>query len=292
QAALGWYDACLSLVPLSNTAVRRDALEARSRCLSHVGRTDEALQTAHTLGTIATNMDHDCVVHTLVAAIQRQAGHLQGELSALTRLTSLRPLDAWHWRRLAAIYQELSRCARSSVQCNGEQSHSDSDGHSNGGSSCGSGSSRNCDTHRPSDNSDPSTACGFQSCIHSDSHDASTCALPNVGDEECLLIIAEWYVIIRYRLLLQLSSASQSAFILDRNLEAQANITSDLEKSGVGETTLMCMAEVLGEDLVTLGTTGDESQGTDEARSHDDTPNSIGQFEKRWFGRLYGVAHG
>ncbi|XP_032817322.2 uncharacterized protein C8orf76 homolog [Petromyzon marinus] len=333
-AALGWYDACLSLVPLSNTAVRRDALEARSRCLSHVGRTDEALQTAHTLGTIATNMDHDCVVHTLVAAIQRQAGHLQGELSALTRLTSLRPLDAWHWRRLAAIYQELSRCARSSVQCNGEQSHSDSDGHSNGGSSCGSGSSHNCDTHRPSDNSDPSTACGFQSCIHSDSHDASTCALPNVGDEaakrmsennKCATDVCtkaaaasagdaesmelmsgspavtdepeRWRLYacacrVRARLLLQLSSASQSAFILDRNLEAQANITSDLEKSGVGETTLMCMAEVLGEDLVTLGTTGDESQGTDEARSHDDTPNSIGQFEKRWFGRLYGVAHG
>ncbi|XP_061424851.1 uncharacterized protein C8orf76 homolog isoform X2 [Lethenteron reissneri] len=182
-AALGWYDACLSLVPLSNTAVRRDALEARSRCLSHVGRTDEALKTAHTLGTIATNTDHDCVVHALVAAIQRQAGHLQGELSALTRLTSLRPLDAWHWRRLAAIYQELSRCARGGEQCNGEQSHNGSDSHSNGGGSCGSGSSHNCDSHRPCDNSDPSTACGFQSCIHSDSHDASTCALPNVGDE-------------------------------------------------------------------------------------------------------------
>ncbi|XP_051879209.1 uncharacterized protein zgc:101716 isoform X3 [Pristis pectinata] len=107
QKALCEYTSSLALVPDTNIALRRDLQEARARCLSYLGREEDALHIAQKLRTEVTNTDHLTTVLNLNIQIYRNAGNLTQEICCLQQLISLHPLNPWYWKKLAEAYLGL-----------------------------------------------------------------------------------------------------------------------------------------------------------------------------------------
>ncbi|XP_072117408.1 uncharacterized protein C8orf76 homolog isoform X2 [Mobula birostris] len=109
QKALCEYASSLALVPDSNIALRRDLQEARARCLSYLGRDEDALDIAQELRSEVTNTDHLTTVLNLNIKIYHNAGNLMQELCCLQQLISLHPLNPWYWKKLAEAYHGLAQ---------------------------------------------------------------------------------------------------------------------------------------------------------------------------------------
>ncbi|KAK1806703.1 hypothetical protein P4O66_005206, partial [Electrophorus voltai] len=122
QSALDDYTACLSLVPSSNLSVKRDVLEGIARCYSHLGRTEDALETCDKLRKEATNTSHLTCILQLELSIHEGCGDLRSSTTCLQELCSLHPFNPWHWLKLARSYQclleypTLSECPRKPLE--------------------------------------------------------------------------------------------------------------------------------------------------------------------------------
>ncbi|KAF7247092.1 hypothetical protein EYD10_07105, partial [Varanus komodoensis] len=296
KKALCEYSGCLTLLPPSNLAMRRDVQESQARCLAHLGRQMEALEITETLGNGATNTDHVTVVLRLRLAIYRTVGHVAKMIECLHGLIMLHPFHPENWKLLGEAYMRLWQ-APGSLQGDGAPEESSPHTLSNEANlqsdkkySWGKEASlqfspqSSCEqcqrTEGPISTSGKPEA---QPRSKSDMFDSS-------GQEGSEIIrIYSCASFVRARLLFQLMQFSQSSFALECNLKAQQEIEDKIASFGLKESFLSLMTETMGEDLIPEKLKED-AQGEvrclgPSALTSAMTVSSV-EFKRKWFQRL------
>ncbi|XP_060756202.1 uncharacterized protein C8orf76 [Neoarius graeffei] len=113
QEAIEDYTACLPLVPNNNLSLKRDVLEGKARCYSHLGKSRQALEICEKLRNEATNTCHLTCVLQLEQSIHEGCGDVMSSISCLKQLCSLHPFNPWYWLNLAMSFQSLLKASTS-----------------------------------------------------------------------------------------------------------------------------------------------------------------------------------
>ncbi|XP_051879208.1 zinc fingers and homeoboxes protein 1 isoform X2 [Pristis pectinata] len=318
QKALCEYTSSLALVPDTNIALRRDLQEARARCLSYLGREEDALHIAQKLRTEVTNTDHLTTVLNLNIQIYRNAGNLTQEICCLQQLISLHPLNPWYWKKLAEAYlglvQALSsptvpsvpdckdgHCLRTSLQP-ARQAESSKTGpdcaqlqNVNKRSSMSVVCERQsiCPAHVSTEENSVLMLTGSRKAPGNVSSSYSTFGInleteSKIGGE----LRDQWLFacssFVRARLLLQMMKPQQASFVLERSQAVQEEISQQLSSLNLSEEVLNALTKTMGKDLFP-----ERIKNGAEAERCAAPPNSsalvnlaIGSgsdFEERWF---------
>ncbi|KFQ37146.1 Uncharacterized protein C8orf76, partial [Mesitornis unicolor] len=306
--ALCEYSNCLLLLPPSNIAMRRDVQEGQARCLSRLGRHQEALDIAEKMRNDATNTDHLTTVLSLQFAIYQGLENVEKKITCLQHLICLHPFNPWYWKLLAEAYMsllqhvsplvipetKLSRSEEVSVSDSGSNTSTgreiDLQPHGSEGQKEGSWSSRAAGTERE----DAVTCSSSQAvkefvCTSEDpertdkgNRAASESWEQNIGIKACASFI-------RARLLLQLTQSQLSSFVLENNVKGQKEIDDRVAQLGFTENSVLLVTEVMGQDLIPEKLK-EEFQGEVKCIGPSALSSlvtaSATEFEIKWFGNL------
>lgn len=318
QKALCEYTRSLALVPETNIGLRRDLLEARARCLCLLSREEEALEIAQELRLEVTNTDHLTALLNLLVLIYQSAGYLTKELSCLQQLVSLHPFSPWSWKKLAATYLRLVQGISSPVEltvlthknglCTKQKSIAvvsmevgiskvslqgsarpkhPSESHRG---------QRDCASLLDGENGNLAADCrktpqGAENngCFISGAADHIECSSETWVNLDDLWLFT-CASLVRARLLLQMVKPQQSSFVLERNLNAQEEITQAVFNLGLREEALSALTEVMGHDLSMDRFKGDDAETERLAVLPKSSMMTIMElcpdFEERWFTKL------
>ncbi|KFO85658.1 Uncharacterized protein C8orf76, partial [Buceros rhinoceros silvestris] len=271
--ALCEYSNCLLLLPPSNIAMRRDVQEGQARCLSRLGRHEEALDIAEKMRNGATNTDHLTTVLNLQLAIYQGLENVEKKIMCLQQLICLHPFNPWYWKLLAEAYmsllQSLSSLAIPETKVNQSEECSASDNsfkistgeeinlqrHRSDGQKEGPWSSRATEAERQNavtrSSSQPAKEllCTSEELGRTDGrkHTASESGKQNMSKKVKIKACASF---IRARLLLQLTQLQQSSFVLENNIKGQKEIDDKVAQLGFSENSLLLMTKVMEQDLI------------------------------------------
>ncbi|MEE6485496.1 hypothetical protein FKM82_014307 [Ascaphus truei] len=255
EKALCEFNTGFLLLPPSNTAMRRDVLESRSRCLLHLGRHTEALEIVAILKKGVSNTDHLTCALNLQLTIYSRLGNLLKAISCLQQLISLHPCNPWIWKRLAESYMGLSLAAPGVLTC---RTSSEGLNSFNLGIESLSVNEYTSTTDREKHRGEPCCLNHFvksKDTISCSDHTAQQGIVRRTAEEsdkplleKCTkreeLLMNACASFIRARLLLQLVQHQQASFVLENNLKAQEDIEEQLNIFGLKEQTQMLMTEV------------------------------------------------
>ncbi|KAM9386828.1 uncharacterized protein C8orf76-like [Phaethornis superciliosus] len=271
EKALCEYSNCLQLLPPSNIAMRRDVQEGQARCLSHLGRHQEALDIAEKMRNSATNTDHLTTVLNLQFAIYQGLENIGRKITSLQQLICLHSFNPWYWKLLAEAYMSLLESSSPLVipETNFNQSQEVSVSDSSFKTSAEE--EANLQPHK-SDSQKEDPCSGFASDTKrentvpcSQAVQEFLCAsekLERMDEGKCTASesweqniskkvgIKACASFIRARLLLQLTQLQQSSFALENNMKSQKEIEDKVAQLGFSENSLLLMTQVMGQDLV------------------------------------------
>uniref|UniRef100_A0A8C9F3I0 Uncharacterized protein n=1 Tax=Pavo cristatus TaxID=9049 RepID=A0A8C9F3I0_PAVCR len=249
EKALCEYSNCLQRLPPSNIAMRRDVQEGQARCLSQLGRHEEALDIAESMvnhRSGATNTDHLTAVLNLQFAIYRDLENVAKKIVCLQQLICLHPFNPWYWKSLAEAYMDLSQCV--SPLCIPETNLNQSEEVSDGSFKMSAGGEIHLQPHRSDcqregPRSGPAAETKSESAVTCSSSQAVTEMLctsdSDVGVKACASFV-------RARLLLQLTQLQQSSFALENNIKCQKEIDDKVAQFGLNENSLLQVTKVRG----------------------------------------------
>uniref|UniRef100_A0A8D2KQ92 Uncharacterized protein n=1 Tax=Varanus komodoensis TaxID=61221 RepID=A0A8D2KQ92_VARKO len=237
KKALCEYSGCLTLLPPSNLAMRRDVQESQARCLAHLGRQMEALEITETLGNGATNTDHVTVVLRLRLAIYRTVGHVAKMIECLHGLIMLHPFHPENWKLLGEAYMRLWQ-APGSLQ--GDGAPEESSPHTLSNEANLQSDKKYSWGKEASLQFSPQSSC--EQCQRTEGP-ISTSGKPEAQPRSKIFVL---FSLLIPRLLFQLMQFSQSSFALECNLKAQQEIEDKIASFGLKESFLSLMTEVSG----------------------------------------------
>ncbi|XP_069776376.1 uncharacterized protein C8orf76 homolog isoform X2 [Narcine bancroftii] len=307
QTALCEYTCSLALVPDTNITLRRDLQEARARCLSCLGREEDALEIAQKLRSEVTNTDHLTAVLNLHIQIYEKAGSLTQELCCLQQLISLHPLNLWYWKKLAETYLALARalpslsaphdpackdrsCPGASQQLAGESASlkAPSDGASER-------SPRSVGGVKQPVGVSAEQLVEVENVPSSGSTIASNAELESrMGGDLRHLWLFACSSFVRARLLLHLTKPQQQSFILERSLAVQEEISQQLSSLRLSEELLDVLNKAMGKDLLSErirnGAETEQCAANPSALAITGIESSL-DFEEKWFMKPIPQAH-
>ncbi|KAM6215276.1 uncharacterized protein C8orf76-like [Rhynchocyon petersi] len=249
QKALQEYSSISEKLSLTNFAMKRDVQEGQARCLTRLGRYEEALETAANLERNATNTDHLTTVLYLQFAICSSLQKLEETIFCLQKLICLHPFNPWSWGRLAEAYLTLGPGL--SAPCEPSQTRN-----------------RFTSSDRTFKSSDPPSRRSFPETLPKNSELSveANCSPSQRSEkvlrhpescmsEETEAVLTETQMkacasLTRTRLLLQLTQSQQTSFALERNLKTQQEIEEKMKGFRFKEKTLLLISEVMSEDIV------------------------------------------
>ncbi|XP_068528691.1 uncharacterized protein C8orf76 homolog [Anas acuta] len=306
EKSLREYSSCLLLLPPGNIAMRRDVQEGQARCLSQLGRHEEALDIAEKMRSGATNTDHLTTVLSLQLAIYQGLKNIEKELLCLQQLICLHPFNPWYWKLLGEAYTSLlgslSPLRVPETNTNGSEEVGVSDSHSK--------IPTGREIHLPGSQRE-----GLWSGLATKSEDTGTCSSSQAENETlCASHAPErkdkgkegaseaWEQsvskevgikacasFIRARLLLQLTQSQQASFALESNLRSQKEIDDKVARFGLTPTSLLLLSKVMGADLIPEKLK-EEFQGEVKCIGSSALASlvtaSASEFETKWFGEL------
>ncbi|XP_030046070.1 uncharacterized protein C8orf76 homolog [Microcaecilia unicolor] len=257
KKALQEYSSCLLLLPVSNTAMKRDVQESQARCLLHLGRHEEALGIAQKLRNRVMNIDHLTAVLNLQIAIHSSLSKWQKAISCLQQLVSLHPFNPSHWKKLAEAYINLAQTvSTSSVQ------QTPGEGLRNYGGSlvqCHKAPTMrepSCSNYSAEQNGRTASflkddQTGGQKDFSGTTQDGTKPFVYGLRTQENRkeIEIIACASFVRSRLLLQFMQSQQASFVLENNIKTQQEIEENLKSLALHEETLSWITEVMGEDL-------------------------------------------
>ncbi|XP_072117400.1 uncharacterized protein C8orf76 homolog isoform X1 [Mobula birostris] len=325
QKALCEYASSLALVPDSNIALRRDLQEARARCLSYLGRDEDALDIAQELRSEVTNTDHLTTVLNLNIKIYHNAGNLMQELCCLQQLISLHPLNPWYWKKLAEAYHGLAQglssptappvpdckgghCLRTSQQSarEAESSKTGPDCARLQGESKRSPMSETCERQLVCPASVSTEEHSVLMLTRSRKplepvNGSSSCSIiaanmeSKIGGELQRLWLFAYSSFVRARLLLQMMKPQQTSFVLERSQAVQEEISQQLSRLYQSEELLNVLTKTMGKDLLS-----EKIKNGADAEGCAAFPNSSAlsnvnietgsDFEERWFKKTHYIS--
>ncbi|XP_074997309.1 uncharacterized protein C8orf76 homolog isoform X1 [Calonectris borealis] len=312
EKALCEYSNCLLLLPPSNIAMRRDVQEGQARCLSRLGRHEEALDIAEKMRNGATNTDHLTTVLNLQFAIHQGLENVEKKITCLQQLICLHPFNPWYWKLLAEAYmsllQSLSPLVIPETILNQSEEVSVSDSgfktstgreihlqpHRSDGQKEGPWSSLATETNREN-----AVTCRSSQAVkeflctleepertHEGKRAASKSWEQNMSKKIGIKACASF---IRARLLLQLTQSQQSSFVLENNIKGQKEIDDEVARLGFNENSVLLMTKVMGQDLIPEKLK-EEFQGEVKCIGPSALSSlvtaSTTEFEIKWFGNL------
>ncbi|XP_054840341.1 uncharacterized protein C8orf76 homolog [Eublepharis macularius] len=305
KKALREYSSCLTLLPSSNIAMRRDVQESQARCLAHLGRHEEALEIAEVLRNGATNTDHVTTVLGLQLTIYRTVDHTEKIIECLQQLISLHPFHPEYWKLLAEAYMSLLpfpllASEADLPQSNGSSTNvvlSESLGNETGFQHCKKHTWRKDFSLPPPSKTNGSFASSEESqraeaCIDSlgklePQPTVESITFGTMGQEDIWIYACASFV--RARLLLQLIELHQSSFALESNLKMQQGIEGKVASFGLSRDVLFLMTEVMGEDL-TPEKLKEDAQGEVKCIGASSLTSLMtalmAGFESKWFQKL------
>ncbi|OXB82950.1 UNVERIFIED_CONTAM: hypothetical protein H355_009860 [Colinus virginianus] len=270
EKALCEYSNCLQLLPPSNVAMRRDVQEGQARCLSRLGRHQEALDIAERMRNSATNTDHLTSVLNLQFAIYRDLENIDKQIVCLQQLICLHPFNPWYWKSLAEAYLDLLQSL--SPLCIPEMNPNRSEGVSDGRFKVSARGDIDPQPHRSRCQREGP---GSSPAAETKSESAATCSSSQAVQETCAsdspgrkadgkhtapepweqdmvkdVGLKACASLVRARLLLQLTQLQQSSFALENNIKCQKEIDDKVAQFGLNENSLLQVTKVMGADLV------------------------------------------
>uniref|UniRef100_A0A673ULU8 ZHX1-C8orf76 readthrough n=1 Tax=Suricata suricatta TaxID=37032 RepID=A0A673ULU8_SURSU len=252
QKALLEYSSISEKLPSTNFALKRDVQEGRARCLVRLGRAAEALEVAANLENKATNTDHLTTVLQLQYAICSSLQNLEKTILCLQKLISLHPFDPWNWGKLAEAYLSLGPAP--SASCASSQKQTRSTFSDKSIQSAFTHPGKDCFLCFPETlPENPVFSVEASGSTEQKNESALGSVQSCVAGREAVLLEARVKAcasLIRTRLLLQLTQSQQTSFALEKNLRTQQEIEDKMKEFGFKEDTLLLIAEVMGEDIV------------------------------------------
>ncbi|KFZ52882.1 Uncharacterized protein C8orf76, partial [Podiceps cristatus] len=310
--ALCEYSNCLLLLPPSNIAMRRDVQEGLARCLSRLGKHEEALDVAEKMRNGATNTDHLTTVLNLQFAIFRGLENVGKKITCLQQLICLHPFNPWYWKLLAEAYVSLLQSSSPLVIPETNLNQSEEVSVNDSGFKTSTGREINLQPYRsdgPKEGpwSSLATEIKRENAVTCSSSQAVkeflyTSEEPERTDKGKRAASESWEQsvlkkvriracasFIRARLLLQLTQSQQSSFVLESNIKGQKEVDDQVAQLGFSENSLLSMTKVMGQDLIPEKLK-EEFQGEvkcigPSALSSLVTASAI-EFEIKWFGNL------
>ncbi|XP_039592676.1 uncharacterized protein C8orf76 isoform X2 [Polypterus senegalus] len=288
EKALYEYSSCLALIPCKNVAVRRDVLEAMSRCLCQMGRFNEALVIADQLRKESTNSSHMTAVLDLDVFIYQRNGDLTKMIPCLQQLITLHPYNASYWKKLGAAY-------KLSLNLNCTEDHR---------SLSSENKERKCDTdwcahcecpnhtrpHLVNRESSFSPHLFTEQCplyhysneTEKDATDENA-SKPLGEDNEITAWLKMCLCFVRAKLLLQIVSVQQSSFILEINSRSQREIEEVLRNLQLSKEMFYNLAKKMETEFI--------PEKMKEDNQENDSPSFLSSlqeqtgavFEKKWF---------
>ncbi|XP_030302225.1 uncharacterized protein C8orf76 homolog [Calypte anna] len=273
EKALCEYSNCLQLLPPSNVAMRRDVQEGQARCLSRLGRHQEALDIAEKMRNSATNTDHLTTVLNLQFAIYQGLENIGRKIMCLQQLICLHSFNPWYWKLLAEAYMSLLQSSSPAVIPETNSYQSEEVSVSDSSFKTSAEREANLQPHK-SDCEKEDPCSGFASetkrenavpCKSSQAVKEFLCAseeLERTDEGKCTASESGEQNIskkagtkacasfIRARLLLQLTQLQQASFALENNMRSQKEIEDKVAQLGFNEDSLLLMTKVMGQDLV------------------------------------------
>uniref|UniRef100_A0A8C3R6N6 Uncharacterized protein n=1 Tax=Cyanoderma ruficeps TaxID=181631 RepID=A0A8C3R6N6_9PASS len=308
EKALCEYSECLLLLPASNIAMRRDVQEGQARCLSRLGRHEEALDIAEKMRNSATNTDHLTTVLNLQFSIYQGLENVEKKMMCLQQLICLHPFNPWFWKLLAEAYMSLLQNLSLLVIPEAKLNQSEDVCVMNSSFKTLSGREINLQPHR-------SDGPCFSLAVETKGENAVTCPssqvvkeflctsgeLEQMGKEKCAdskswkqnmlkkVGIKACASFIRARLLLQLTQSQQLSFVLENNRKGQKEIDDKVALLGFDENSLLLMTKAMGQDLIPEKLK-EEFQGEVKCIGPSVLSSlvtaSVMEFEIKWFGNL------
>ncbi|XP_054241565.1 uncharacterized protein C8orf76 homolog [Indicator indicator] len=313
EKSLCEYSNCLLLLPANNIAMRRDVQEGQARCLSHLGRHEEALDVAEKMRNSATNTDHLTMVLNLQFAIYQGLGNVGKKIMCLQQLICLHPFNPWYWKLLAEAYMSLLQSSSPLVIPETKLNPSEEVNVSDSSFKTSARREINLQPHRAASQKEgPWSSLATETkreenavaCSSSQAVKEFLCAseelertdkgestasrsweqnvLKKVGIKACASFI-------RARLLLQLTQLQQSSFVLENNLKGQKEVDDQVAQLGFNENSVVMMTKVMGQDLIPEKLK-EEFQGEVKCIGPSALSSlvtaSATEFEIKWFGNV------
>ncbi|XP_029779727.1 uncharacterized protein C8orf76 homolog isoform X2 [Suricata suricatta] len=200
----------------------------------------------------ATNTDHLTTVLQLQYAICSSLQNLEKTILCLQKLISLHPFDPWNWGKLAEAYLSLGPAP--SASCASSQKQTRSTFSDKSIQSAFTHPGKDCFLCFPETlPENPVFSVEASGSTEQKNESALGSVQSCVAGREAVLLEARVKAcasLIRTRLLLQLTQSQQTSFALEKNLRTQQEIEDKMKEFGFKEDTLLLIAEVMGEDIV------------------------------------------